>query len=93
MVFLVKRPDRVDEGFSKADQRMDKLEKTSIKQGRTLVLAECSFWSILTGAMGRIGRIRLLTISLHFFCYLLAPERHRNPQATKAQRVEYKRLG
>ena len=54
MVFLVKRPDRVDEGFSKSDQRMDELEKTSIKQGRTIALAERSFWSILTGAMGRM---------------------------------------
>ena len=54
MVFLVKRPDRVDEGFNKSDQRMDELEQTSVKRGQTIALAERLFWIILTGAVGLV---------------------------------------
>jgi hypothetical protein len=32
MVSVFKRLDRIDESFSKADQRMDELEQTSIKR-------------------------------------------------------------
>ena len=54
LVSAFKRLDLVDEGFNKSDQRMDKLEQTSIKQGQTIAFAERLFWIILTGAVGLV---------------------------------------
>ena len=54
LVSAFKRLDLVDEGFNKSDQRMDKLEQTSIKQGQTIAFAECLFWIILTRAVGLV---------------------------------------
>jgi vacuolar-type H+-ATPase subunit E/Vma4 len=54
MVSVFKRLDRVDESFSKADQRMDELEQTSIKRGQTIAFAERLFWIVLTGAVGLV---------------------------------------
>ena len=54
LVSVFKRLDRVDEGFNKSDQRMDELEQTSIKRGKTIALAERLFWIILTGAVGLV---------------------------------------
>ena len=54
LVSAFKRLDLVDEGFNKSDQRMDKLEQTSIKQDQTIAFAERLFWIILTGAVGLV---------------------------------------
>ena len=54
LVSAFKRLDLVDEGFNNSDQRLDKLEQTSIKQGQTIAFAECLFWIILTGAVGLV---------------------------------------
>ena len=40
MISVIKRLDRVDEGFNKSDKRMDELEQTSIKRGQTIAFAQ-----------------------------------------------------
>ena len=54
MISVLKRLDRVDEGFNKSGKRMDELEQTSIQRGQTIAFAERLFWIILTGAVGLV---------------------------------------
>ena len=54
MISVLKRLDRVDEGFNKSGKRMDELEQTSIQRGQTIAFAERLFWIILTGAAGLV---------------------------------------
>ena len=54
MISVLKRLDRVDEGFNKSGKRMDELEQTNIKRGQTIAFAERLFWIILTGAVGLV---------------------------------------
>lgn len=54
LVSVSKRLDWVDDSFNKSDQRMDKLEQTSIKPGQIIAFAERLFWIILTVAVGLV---------------------------------------